>query len=167
MSIITLLTDFGNRDGFVGSMKGVIWGLAPQVQIADLTHEIEPQNVREGALILASCVPFFPPGTVHIAVVDPGVGTSRRPLAARLGSQYFVGPDNGLITFWLESAMNSHQKIQLIHLDKPQFWLGEISSTFHGRDIFAPVGAHLANGIAIQSLGSPLDDPRESPFPNR
>ena len=159
MSVITLLTDFGLQDGYVGVMKGVIWKIAPQAQIADLTHEIPPQDVFEGALTLARCVPFFPAGSVHIAVVDPGVGTSRRPIAARLGDQTFVGPDNGLVTLLLEKAERKGQEIQLIHLDQPRYWREQVSSTFHGRDVFAPAGAHLANGLPLSMLGTPIDNP--------
>jgi S-adenosylmethionine hydrolase len=156
LSVITLLTDFGNRDGYAGIMKGVIWSIAPQIQIADITHEIAPQNVLEGSLILGRCISYFPPGTVHVAVVDPGVGTSRHPIAVRLGLQYFVGPDNGLVTLWLENT--SRDEVKAVLVDKSQFWLPEISSTFHGRDIFAPVAAHLANGVTLEELGSPLED---------
>ena len=106
--VITLLTDFGLKDGYVGVMKGVIWGIAPQAQIADITHQIRPQNVPEGALALGRVAAYFPAGTVHLAVVDPGVGTQRRPIAARLGEQYFVGPDNGLCTLLVEAARRSN-----------------------------------------------------------
>jgi S-adenosylmethionine hydrolase len=159
LSIITLLTDFGMQDGYVGIMKGVIWRIAPQVQIADLTHEIAPQDILEGALALARCAPFFPPGTVHVAVVDPGVGTRRRPIAARLGEQIFVGPDNGLVTLLLEKAQDADQPVQFVQLDQPAYWLDRVSSSFHGRDIFAPAGAHLANGVPLLKLGAPIDDP--------
>src|SRR5512136_2002044 len=98
MSVITLMTDFGSRNGFSGVLKGVIWGIAPGVQIADITHEITPQNIMEGALALWRAAVFFPAGTIHVAVVDPGVGTSRRPIAAMIGDQYFIGPDNGIFT---------------------------------------------------------------------
>jgi S-adenosylmethionine hydrolase len=159
LSVITLLTDFGTQDGYIGVIKGVIWRIAPQVQIADLTHEIAPQDILEGALALARCAPFFPPGTVHIAVVDPGVGTRRRPIAARLGEQTFVGPDNGLVTLLLEKAQGADQQVQFVQLDRPNYWLDRVSSSFHGRDIFAPAGAHLANGVPLLKLGSPIDDP--------
>ncbi len=98
MTVITLLTDFGSKNGFSGVLKGVIWKIAPQAQIADITHEITPQNIMEGAIALWRAASFFPAGTIHVAVVDPGVGTSRRPIAACIGDQYFVGPDNGLFT---------------------------------------------------------------------
>lgn len=156
--IITLLTDFGHKDGYPGVMKGVIWTIAPEAQIADLTHSISPQNVLEGALALARAVPYFPPGSVHIGVVDPGVGTQRRPIAARLGDAFFVGPDNGLFTLLLEDAEAKNAPVRVIHLDRPAFWRPAVSAVFHGRDIFAPVGAWLANGTPLEELGTPIDD---------
>jgi S-adenosyl-L-methionine hydrolase (adenosine-forming) len=165
MTIITLLTDFGLKDGYVGVMKGVIWGIAPQVQLADITHQIHPQNVAEGALVLGRVAPYFPAGTIHLAVVDPEVGTRRRPIAARLGEQFFVGPDNGLCTVLIEQARQSEAVTQFVHLDQPRYWLPEISNVFHGRDIFSPVAAHLANGAPLSELGSPIQDPRRLEFP--
>ncbi len=165
MIIITLLTDFGLKDGYVGVMKGVIWGIASQVHFADISHQIQPQNVLEGALALGRVAPYFPAGTIHLAVVDPGVGTQRRPVAARLGEQYFVGPDNGLCTALVEGARQSGGSIQFVDLDRPQYWLAEISNVFHGRDIFAPVSAHLANGVQLAELGSPIHDARLLEFP--
>jgi S-adenosylmethionine hydrolase len=155
---ITLLTDFGVKDGYPGIMKGVIWGIVPDAQIADLTHSVSPQNILEGALTLARAVPYFPPGTVHIAVVDPGVGTERRPIAARIGDSFFVGPDNGLFTPLLEKAEKTGEDIQIIHLDRPGYWLADVSAVFHGRDIFAPVGAWLANNTPLGSMGTPIND---------
>jgi S-adenosylmethionine hydrolase len=159
MSIITLLTDFGLKDGNVGVMKGVILGIAPQAQIVDLSHLIPPQNLPEAALILARSVPYFPSETVHVVIVDPGVGTVRRPIAAQLGSQRFVGPDNGVITMLLEHAERQGWPTAFCHLDRPQFWLPEISHVFHGRDIFAPAAAHLANGTPLSAVGTPIGDP--------
>jgi len=159
MTIITLLTDFGNKDGFVGTMKGVIWGIYPEAQIADISHEISPQSVLEGAIILARAAPFFPMGTVHIAVVDPGVGTLRRPMAAQLGSQFYIGPDNGIFTPLIETARAAGLETRFVTLDQPRYWLQNISRTFHGRDIFAPVGAHLAAGVPLAQLGTPFSDP--------
>jgi hypothetical protein len=169
MSIITLTTDFGLKDGNVGVMKGVIWGIAPQAQIVDLSHLIGPQNIPEAALILARSVPYFPNGTIHVVVVDPGVGTERRPMAARLGNQYFVGPDNGIVTIWLDRIENEALPAQFVHLDQPGYWLPEVSHVFHGRDIFAPVAAHLCTGVSIESLGSPFRNPvrLELPGPER
>ena len=156
---ISLLTDFGLKDGYVGVMKGVIWGIAPQAQIADITHLIRPQNVLEGVLALGRAAPYFPAGTVHVAVVDPGVGTARRPIAARLGDHFFVGPDNGLCTMLVDQARRAGGPVAFVHLDQPRYWLPKISNVFHGRDIFSPVAAHLANGVSLEALGSPVDDP--------
>jgi S-adenosylmethionine hydrolase len=165
LSIITLMTDFGVKDGNVGVMKGVIWSIAPNARIADLSHNISPQNVREAALILARSALYFPPGTIHVVVVDPGVGTSRRPLAARLGTHYFVGPDNGILTMFLERAQAAGWLSEFVHTDKPEYWLPEVSHVFHGRDIFSPIAAHLANGVPLASLGSPVNDPVLMPLP--
>ncbi|MEJ5203574.1 MAG: SAM-dependent chlorinase/fluorinase [Anaerolineales bacterium] len=165
MRIITLTTDFGTRDGYPGIMKGVILGICPQAQIVDITHEISPQQVLEGALTLARSAPYYPPNTVHIAVVDPGVGTERRPLAARLGQQYYVFPDNGLISAVLMKVEEKHQPIQIVHLNRPQYWLPNVSNVFHGRDIFAPVGAHLANGTPLSDLGTSISDPYRLELP--
>lgn len=159
MPIITLLTDFGNKDGFVAAMKGVIWSICPTAQISDISHEVSPQNVREGAMTLWRAAPFFPAGSVHIAVVDPGVGTSRRPMAARLGNQYYVGPDNGLFTPLIEASRAAGEEILFVVLENTMYWLSNVSRTFHGRDIFAPVGAHLAAGVSLNDLGSAFNDP--------
>jgi S-adenosyl-L-methionine hydrolase (adenosine-forming) len=159
LSIITLTTDFGLKDGNVGVMKGVIWGINPDVQIADLSHNISPQNVREAALILRRSAVYFPPGTIHVVVVDPGVGTTRRPIAGRLGPYYFVGPDNGVITMLLEEANLQQWEAAFFEADKPDYWLPEVSNVFHGRDIFSPVAAHLSRGIPLDVLGSSIQDP--------
>ncbi len=164
MPIITLTTDFGNKDGFVGTMKGVIWGICPEARIADISHEITPQNVAEGAITLWRAAPFFPAGTVHIAVIDPGVGTARRALAARIGDQYFVGPDNGLFTPIIEDAQRAGAETTFVILDKPEFWLQQVSRTFHGRDIFAPAGAHLARGVKLEAMGTLINDPVLTPL---
>jgi S-adenosylmethionine hydrolase len=158
-SIITLTTDFGYPDGFVGTMKGVILGMTPQVQLVDISHSVAPQNVFEGAHILGRAFPFFPAGTVHVAVVDPGVGTNRRPLAAKIGGQFFVGPDNGLFTIPLEHAEKTGDHFQFVHLNNPEYWLANVSHTFHGRDIFAPIAAHLVMGIALEQLGDAIFNP--------
>lgn len=159
MTCITLTTDFGIKDGNVGVMKGVIWSIAPGVQIADLSHLISPQNIPEASLILLRSAPYFPPGTIHVVVVDPGVGTNRRPMAARIGSQYFVGPDNGILTLWLERAAAQNLETLFVHLNRPEYWLAEVSHVFHGRDIFAPAAAHLARGVPLNELGAPFSDP--------
>jgi S-adenosyl-L-methionine hydrolase (adenosine-forming) len=165
MPVITLTTDFGLKDGFVGTLKGVLWSICPLAQIADISHEISPQNVLEGAFALWRAFPFFPPGTVHMAVVDPGVGTSRRPLAARLGAHTFVAPDNGLFTPMLEDAEKNGWPVEIVHLVNGKYFLPDVSRTFHGRDIFAPVAAHLANGVPLSDLGPAITDPLRLSMP--
>ena len=159
MPTISLTTDFGLKDGFVGTLKGVIWSICPSAQIADISHSITPQNVLEGAFVLGRAYPFFPPGAVHLAVVDPGVGTPRRPLAARLGAHFFVGPDNGLFTPMLLDAEKNGWPVEIVHLTNADYFLAEVSHTFHGRDIFAPVAAHLANGVLLANFGPAISDP--------
>jgi hypothetical protein len=163
MPTVTLTTDFGLKDGFVGTLKGVIWSICPLAQIADISHLIAPQNVLEGAFALWRAYPFFPAGTVHLAVVDPGVGTSRRPLAARLGAHYFVGPDNGLFTPIYEDAEKNGWPLETVHLANEKYFLAQVSRTFHGRDIFAPVAAHLASGIPLADLGPLIANPKRPP----
>jgi S-adenosyl-L-methionine hydrolase (adenosine-forming) len=169
MRLIVLLTDFGWKDGYASILKGVIWGIAPGAVISDLTHEIAPQDIFQGALTLGRAAPYFPPGTIFLSVVDPGVGTSRRPLAARLGEQFFVGPDNGLLTLLLEDAERHALPVECVHLTQPQFWLPRISSSFHGRDIFAPVAAHLALDVRLAEMGPAVTDPvrLRMPVPQR
>lgn len=159
MTVITLTTDFGTGDHEAGVLKGVIWTIAPRVQIADLSHEINPHDILEAALLLWRAAPYFPDGTIHVAVVDPGVGTARRGIAARLGSQYFVGPDNGLLSLLMSKAEGKNETLSIVHLDQSKYWLPEVSNVFHGRDIFAPVAAHLASGIPLSSLGTSISDP--------
>lgn len=159
MPVISLMTDFGIKDGNVGVMKGVIWSIAPETQIADLSHMVQPQNIREAALLLSRSAPYFPENSIHLVVVDPGVGTARRPMAARLGTQYYVGPDNGTITMLLEKTEQAGARTEFVQLSDPQYWLSEVSFVFHGRDIFSPVAAHLSIGVPLKSLGTPFDDP--------
>ena len=158
--LITLTTDFGVRDPFVGVMKGVILGICPDARLVDLTHEIDRQDVRGAQLALESAVGFFPPGTVHLAVVDPGVGSARRPLALESGGRRFVGPDNGLFTFALADPGWT-----AVTLEAPRFRLPEVSRTFHGRDVFAPAAAHLARGVGLAELGPPARDLVCQPLP--
>lgn len=165
MGFISLLTDFGLQDGFVGVMKGVILGIAPGAQIADITHDIAAQDIRRAALVISRAAPYFPPGTVHIAIVDPGVGTQRRAIAARAGAHYFVGPDNGLFSLAFQQAEEQRAALEVVALDQPAYWLADISSVFHGRDIFAPVGAHLVNGVSLAKLGTPIQDTERLGFP--
>jgi S-adenosylmethionine hydrolase len=156
--MITLLTDFGVQDHFVGVLKGVIASIAPQVPVVDITHEVPPFAIASGAFLLEQSWRYFPAGTIHLAIVDPGVGSSRRPLLVQAGKHYFVGPDNGLFSFVLREA-SAEARV----LDKPQYWLPEPSSTFHGRDVFAPVAAHLANGTTPATLGTRIEDALCSP----
>lgn len=153
MTVITLTTDFGLADGYVGMMKGVILGIASHARLVDLTHSIEPQNVRQAAYVLARACPFFPHGTIHVGVIDPGVGSARRPLLVTDEHASYIGPDNGLFTHALNQPGT-----RAWELDQPRFWLTPVSHTFHGRDIFAPVAAHLASGVQPAQLGHPIDD---------
>jgi hypothetical protein len=130
-------------------MKGVILGICPSAIIVDVTHGIRPGNILDGAFALAAAVPYFPRGTIHVAVVDPGVGGDRAGLAVRTAGAVFVGPDNGL----LDLALRDQRRIQVRRLENSGFWLDSVSRTFHGRDIFAPVAAHLARGVSLNSLG--------------
>ena len=158
--IITLTTDFGQRDPFVGIMKGVILSICPSARLVDLTHDVEPQDVRGACLALEAALPFFPDGTVHLAVVDPGVGSRRRPLGVRAGRHYFVGPDNGVLTPALRSA-----RWTAVALTAPEYRLAEVSRTFHGRDVFAPAAAYLAAGVPLERLGAVAADPVLEPIP--
>ena len=149
-SIITLTTDFGLQDEYVGVIKGVMAGLAPQARIIDLCHTIRPQDIRQGAFILQAAAAYFPRDTIHLAIVDPGVGTDRRLLAVRAMGQFFLGPDNGILTPFLHDQLFE----KAIAIDCPRLYLAPLSATFHGRDILAPVAAALANGASLSSLGS-------------
>jgi S-adenosyl-L-methionine hydrolase (adenosine-forming) len=152
--IITLTTDFGLRDPFVGVMKGVALGICRDAQLVDLTHEVSPYDVREGAMALESAWRFFPSGSVHLAVIDPGVGSVRRALAISAAGHYFVGPDNGLFSFVLDG-----EAWTAVSIEAPDYRLPVVSQTFHGRDVFAPAAAHLASGVALERLGPPVTDP--------
>ena len=153
MAIISLTTDFGQFDGYVGVMKGVILAIAPDAQLVDLSHEIAPQDVRQAAHVLARAMPFFPKGAIHVAIVDPGVGSVRRPILVTTASAVFVGPDNGVLTPALTDAT-----AKTWELDRPEFWLPEVSATFHGRDLFAPVAGHLACGVSPERMASRVSD---------
>ena len=150
--IITLTTDFGSGDPYVGIMKGVILGIAPEVRLVDISHGVSPHDVLEGAFMLSSAVAYFPPGTVHLGVVDPGVGSRRRPIAASNGKYTFIGPDNGLFSLCLDEHAQIH------HITNDEYFLKPVSPTFHGRDIFAPVAARLAAGMALEAVGPPIRD---------
>ncbi|MEX0939331.1 MAG: SAM-dependent chlorinase/fluorinase [Pirellulales bacterium] len=148
-SIITLTTDFGTGSPYVAAMKGVILSIHPGATVVDLTHSIPPQDVRQGALALAQVTRFFPGGTIHVAVIDPGVGTDRLIVYARIGNQQYIVPDNGLLTGLARAEAPS----TMFTIANRQYWLPEVSATFHGRDIMAPVAARLSQGLPPESLG--------------
>lgn len=147
--LITLTTDFGAESRYVASMKGVIFSIAPDARMVDLTHSIAPQDVRGGAIALAEMAPWFPPETIHVAVVDPGVGSERAIVYVKIGTQQFVAPDNGL----LSRLAKREKPSKIIRIEEPRFWLPTVSSTFHGRDIMAPVAARLSLGLSPDELG--------------
>lgn len=152
--IVTFLSDFGLQDWFVGVVHGVVNEIAHEAHVVDLNHLIPPGNVVRGAFILEAAAPDFPQGTVHLAVVDPGVGTTRRALAVEAQGQYFVGPDNGLLE-WALAAENAR-----VHaLTQTRWFRHPMSRTFHGRDVFAPVAAHLSRGVPLREFGPPVSDP--------
>jgi len=152
--IATLLTDFGTRDYFVAAMKGALLSVAPNAVIVDVTHDIPPHDIHAGAWTLANSYHSFPPGTVHVGVVDPGVGSARRAIAVRAGDHIFVGPDNGLFTRIYECDA----RIEVVELTNTKFFRNDVSHTFHGRDVFAPVAGALLNGVKLSDLGEELSD---------
>lgn len=156
--IITLTTDFGEIDGYIAAMKGVILGICPGAHLVDVTHLVAPQSIRSAAYVLKTIVPYFPAGTVHLAVVDPGVGSERKAVAIRTEGCIFVGPENGLFSF----ALRSRPPLDVRCIENSRYILSNPSATFHGRDIFAPAAAFLASGIPIEALGPPcpLSDPK-------
>ncbi len=153
----------------LGVLVGVIWSIAPGARIVELSHSIARHDVLEAALMLERCTPYFPRDTIHLVVVDPGVGTARRGLAARLGAQWFVGPDNGLITQMHAGAVRSGEPVEIVNLNQPTYWNPEVSAIFHGRDIFAPIAGHLAAGVSIRNLGNSIADPvlLDIPLPSK
>ena len=151
--ILTLTTDFGLSDHYVGTMKGVILSICPEARIVDITHEVAPFAISEGAYVLAQAYRYFPPKTIHVAVVDPGVGTARRPILMEAAGQYFIAPDNGVLA--MIYAREKH-KIRLIA--NQRYFLQPVSRTFHGRDIFSPVAAHLAAGVTPARIGKTIGD---------
>jgi len=154
MPIITLLSDFGLKDPYVAEMKAVILSICPEARIVDISHEIEKFNIRMGAFVLASAAPYFPVGTVHVAVVDPGVGTKRRPIIVETERCFYVGPDNGLLMLATQKEGIRH----IYHVSNPRYILTQVSRTFHGRDVFSPVAAHLARGCPPSEFGPEIHD---------
>ena len=153
MKPITLLTDFGLKDPYVGVMKGVILSINPDARIVDITHAVEPQDVTEGCFLIGEYVPFFPKGSVHLCVVDPTVGSDRRPIVVSRDGHLFVGPDNGLFSLVID------KQSRIYHIEDVEYALKKVSHTFHGRDVFAPVAAHLSLGLDPQALGREIADP--------
>ena len=151
--VIALLTDFGMNDHYAGTMKGVILGICPEAQIVDISHEVDQYGIIEGAFLVAQAYRYFPRGTVHVVVIDPGVGTSRRPILVEAAGQRFVAPDNGVL-----SMIYAREKHKVRWITSEKYFLKPVSQTFHGRDIFAPVGAHLAKGIAPAKMGKAIGD---------
>jgi hypothetical protein len=165
LPVISLLTDFGTADYYVGAVKGAILSVNPGAVIADITHEIPPQDTAAGAFTLLAAYKTFPPGTIHLAVVDPGVGSTRRPIIVTANEQFFVGPDNGLFTY-IYDREPSHR---IFHVTADRYFRSTVSSTFHGRDIFAPVAAALSKGIEVEAFGMEINDavrlpPLETPL---
>ena len=178
--IVTLLTDYGSTDGYVGAMKGAILDVNPEANIVDVTHDAPPQDIGHAAFVLGTVWPFFPPDTIHVAVVDPGVGTARRALVVATTHGRFVVPDNGLLTYVAEEHLRAQAAADnddgeaagfmepyvtalpagwsAWELTEPAWWRGEVSDTFHGRDVFGPVAAHLSLGVEPHRMGCPVGD---------
>lgn len=157
--IITLITDFGTADGYAGAMKGVIWGINPRARIVDITHDIRPQNIPHAAHVLETIHPYYPPGTIHVIVVDPGVGTERRAVAVRTPQAYLIAPDNGLLHPVIKDV------IEAVALTERRFWREPVSATFHGRDIFAPVAACLSQGAPLGEFGPAISSLKSLSMP--
>ncbi|MBI5582354.1 MAG: SAM-dependent chlorinase/fluorinase [Deltaproteobacteria bacterium] len=155
MPVITLSTDFGRDDPYVGIMKGVILGINPRATLVDITHGFSPDRLQEAAWKLSTIIDYFPKGTIHLAVVDPGVGGARRPITVKTKTHCWVGPDNGLFS----QILRAEPRAQVFHLTNDRYFLKPVSATFHGRDIFAPVAAHLSRGLSLPALGKRISDP--------
>jgi S-adenosyl-L-methionine hydrolase (adenosine-forming) len=155
MPIITLSTDFGWDDPYVGIMKGVILGINPRVTLVDINHGLFHHRLPEAAFKLGAIAGYFPRGTIHLAVVDPGVGGFRRPLVVKTKEHYWIGPDNGIFS----QILRAFPDFRVFHLTNPDYFLKQVSHTFHGRDVFAPAAAHLSRGLSINTFGKPLSDP--------
>ena len=171
--LITLASDFGTQDGYVASMKGVILQICPDANIVDVSHDLQPFVVEAASFVIAGAYRYYPPEAIHVAIVDPGVGTRRRPILLDTPNGIFLAPDNGLLTHVLlaneaEPTVGNDSPSQLVELkipidckayrlDEPKYWLGNVSSTFHGRDIFAPVAAHIASGVVTTDVGTRIE----------
>jgi S-adenosyl-L-methionine hydrolase (adenosine-forming) len=160
MAIITLLTDFGLQDYFVAAMKGVLLSINPELMLVDISHLVPPQDIFAGAFILGQSWHCFPPGSVHLAVVDPDVGTARKALAVNAGGHYFVAPDNGILTY----ALAGHD-FEAYEITAEHYFRKPVSATFHGRDVFAPIAAWITRGIPLRQIGTPLTNPVQLKLP--
>ena len=173
--LLVFTTDFGLADSYAGVMKGVALGINPELRFVDLTHQVSPQNIPQGAFALGVSYRYFPPETIHVAVVDPGVGTTRRPILLQTPHGSFVAPDNGLLSRVVETYLPDvpadsarvklPSSVLAYHLTNPDYRLHPVSSTFHGRDIFTPVAAHLSLGVAPESMGEPICELEYLPIP--
>lgn len=153
--IVTLTTDFGIKDHYVGAMKGAMLTINPDILIVDITHQIPPQDIFSGAFTLRNFYCYFPQGTIHVAVIDPGVGSGRKPIALEAGGYIFVGPDNGVFTF----VCRESKSVRVFEISNPKYILPNVSHTFHGRDIFAPAAAHISLGASLKDLGKGVEKP--------
>ncbi len=163
---ITLTTDFGTSDIYVGVMKGVILNINPNVQIVDITHAISPQDIHEAAFTINSAYRFFPKGTIHVVIVDPGVGSDRQAMVCKTDDGFFVCPNNGVLSYLLQHIESEEVDTpEAVVIENPSYILPRVCNTFHGRDIFAPVAAHLSLGVSLTDIGSPIRDLIRFPFP--
>lgn len=178
-AIVTLTTDFGSADAYAAAMKGVILGINPLTKLVDICHSIQPQNISEAAFILKTAYPSFPKGTIHIVVVDPGVGTARRAVILKTQTAFFIAPDNGVLSYVIQSALPAFEedktrlyqvhlpdKMEAVAITNPEYWRMPVSPTFHGRDIFAPVAAHLSLGFQVGSFGKKIESVAMLPLPH-
>lgn len=162
MSVISLITDFGQKDNFVGAMKAVILKINPSAAIVDVCNEVSPQDIQEAAFLLEGAFMFFPRQTVHLAVVDPGVGSKRRKLLVKTRDYFFVGPDNGVLSL----ALKRQKPLKIFEINNEGYFLKPVCATFHGRDIFAPIAAYLSKGERIEKFGKPIKSFESLGFPN-
>ena len=164
--IITLTTDFGTSDAYVGTMKGVILGINPNVRVVDLTHAVPPQDIHEAAFTIHSAYRYFPKGTIHTVVVDPGVGSDRQAIVCEIDGTFFVCPDNGVLAYLLRDVDGGvEHRMNAVAIQNPAYYLPEVSNTFHGRDIFAPVAAYLSRGVPLVDIGPPVENLVQLPIP--
>ena len=158
-AIITLTTDFGLIDGYVAAVKGVILSINPQATLIDITHQIPPQNINQAAFVLSTVYNYFPPQTVHLVIIDPGVGTKRRAIILKTSQYYFIAPDNGVLSYIIRkysTELDINSGLAAVAITNPKYWCSPVSHTFHGRGIFAPVAAHLSLGVPMKEFGEPI-----------